>query len=114
MMSPAADDRLRDEVRQLGGLLGEVIRDEGGQALFDHVEAVRQASIAYHRDPTSHPAGRLGKLLTAMALDQAAGVAHSGAISRGTITVPVPIGPPRLTPSASHTTSHAIRTRATG
>lgn len=80
MMSPAADDRLRDEVRQLGGLLGEVIRDEGGQALFDHVEAVRQASIAYHRDPTSHPAGRLEKLLTAMSVDQAAGLAHSFAL----------------------------------
>ena len=32
-MIQAADDRLRDEVRLLGGLLGEVIRDEGGQAL---------------------------------------------------------------------------------
>lgn len=59
MMSPAADDALRDEVRLLGGILGDVIRDEGGEALFDHVEAVRQASIAYHRDPASHPAKRL-------------------------------------------------------
>ncbi|WP_374389770.1 phosphoenolpyruvate carboxylase [Brevundimonas sp.] len=79
-MSPAADDALRDEVRLLGGILGDVIRDEGGEALFDHVEAVRQASIAYHRDPASHPAKRLEKLLTAMSADQAAGLAHGFAL----------------------------------
>lgn len=80
MNNPAADDSLRDEVRLLGGLLGEVIRAEGGQDLFDQVEAVRQASIAYHRDPASHPAKRLEKLLTALPVDQAAGLAHSFAL----------------------------------
>ncbi|GAW41993.1 Phosphoenolpyruvate carboxylase [Brevundimonas sp. SH203] len=80
MMSPAADDALRDEVRLLGGILGDIIRQEGGQALFDHVEAVRQASIAYHRDPASHPGKRLEKLLTAMTVDQAAGLAHGFAL----------------------------------
>jgi len=80
MMTPAADDALREEVRLLGGILGEVIRDEGGEALFDHVEAVRQASIAYHRDPASHPAKRLEKLLAAMSVDQAAGLAHGFAL----------------------------------
>ena len=80
MMSPAADDAMRDEVRLLGGILGEVIRKEGGEALYEHVEAVRQASIAYHRDPASHPAKRLEKLLTAMTVDQAAGLAHSFAL----------------------------------
>ena len=79
-MSPAADDLLREEVRLLGGLLGEVIRDEGGDELFERVEAVRQASVAYHRDPNSHPAGRLQKLLTAMSADQAAGLAHGFAL----------------------------------
>src|SRR5690606_35115621 len=53
-MSPApADDRLREETRLLGGLLGDVIRTEGGQALYDRIEAVRQASVHYHRDPAS-------------------------------------------------------------
>jgi len=79
-MSPAADDALRDEVRLLGGLLGEVIRDEGGQALFDQVEAVRQASIAYHRDPASHPAKRLERLLSELSVEAAAGLAHGFAL----------------------------------
>ena len=46
-------DQLREEVRLLGALLGEVIRDEGGQALYDRIEAVRRASVAYHRDPAT-------------------------------------------------------------
>ena len=76
----AADDRLREEVRLLGGLLGEVIRDEGDQDLYDRIEAVREASVAYHRDPGSHPASRLERLLKALSLDQAVGLAHGFAV----------------------------------
>ncbi|MDP3802793.1 phosphoenolpyruvate carboxylase [Brevundimonas sp.] len=79
-MSPAADDRLRDEVRLLGGLLGEVIRDEGGQGLYDRIEAVRQASVAYHRDSASQDASRLEALLAELSLDDAVGLAHGFAV----------------------------------
>ena len=79
-MSPATDDRMRDEVRLLGGLLGEVIRDEGGQVLYDRVEAVRQASVAYHRDPASKDASRLEALLADLSLDEAVGLAHGFAV----------------------------------
>mgnify|MGYP006201050529 CR=1 FL=1 len=63
-------DRLRDEVRLLGALLGEVIRDEGGQNLYDRIEAVRRASVAYHRDPASDDASELERLLGELSLDQ--------------------------------------------
>ena len=84
-MSPAApslksDDRLREEVRLLGGLLGDVIRDEGGQDLYDRIEAVRQASVAYHRDPASDGSARLEALLKDLSLDQAVGLAHGFAV----------------------------------
>ncbi|WP_427790034.1 phosphoenolpyruvate carboxylase [Brevundimonas diminuta] len=69
-------DRLRAEVRLLGALLGEVIRDEGGQALYDRIEAVRQASVAYHRDPASDDASELERLLGELSLDQAIGLTH--------------------------------------
>ena len=75
-MMQAADDQLRDEVRLLGGLLGEVIRDEGGQDLYDRIEAVRQASVAYHRDAASQDASKLEALLAELSLDQAVGLAH--------------------------------------
>ncbi|MGO4687967.1 phosphoenolpyruvate carboxylase [Brevundimonas sp. 2YAF1] len=75
-MIQAADDAPREEVRLLGALLGEVIRDEGGQALYDRIEAVRQASVAYHRDSASHDASKLEALLKDLSLDQAVGLVH--------------------------------------
>ncbi len=69
-------DRLREEVRLLGALLGEVIRDEGGQVLYDRIEAVRRASVAYHRDPASDDAPELERLLGELSLDQAVGLTH--------------------------------------
>ncbi|MBU2419438.1 MAG: phosphoenolpyruvate carboxylase, partial [Alphaproteobacteria bacterium] len=79
-MIQAADDRLRDEVRLLGGLLGEVIRDEGGQDLYDRIEAVRQASVAWHRDAGPADAARLEQLLGELSLDDAVGLAHGFAV----------------------------------
>ncbi|KPF83367.1 phosphoenolpyruvate carboxylase [Brevundimonas sp. AAP58] len=77
---PAADDRLREEVRLLGGLLGEVIRDEGGQALYDRIEAVRVASVAYHRHPGAKGSAELERLLSELSLDEAVGLAHGFAV----------------------------------
>ncbi|HLZ31699.1 MAG TPA: phosphoenolpyruvate carboxylase [Chloroflexota bacterium] len=38
-------DRLRDDVRLLGELVGDVLREQGGHALFKDVEHIRQAAI---------------------------------------------------------------------
>lgn len=43
---PVKDAELREDVRMLGALVGEVIREQGGDALFDIVERDRQAAIA--------------------------------------------------------------------
>src|SRR6516162_2627244 len=42
---------LRRDVRLLGGLLGEVIRESGGQDLLDDVERLRHTVIAAREDP---------------------------------------------------------------
>lgn len=39
-------DRLRDDVRLLGELVGEVLREQGGEGLFKAVERLRTSSIA--------------------------------------------------------------------
>src|ERR1041385_7274092 len=39
------DAALRDDVHTLGALVGEVIREQGGQSLFQRVEAARIAAI---------------------------------------------------------------------
>jgi phosphoenolpyruvate carboxylase len=75
-----ADDRLREEVRLLGGLLGEVIRAEAGEDLYDRIEAVRQASVAYHRHPGARGSAELERLLSDLSLDQAVGLAHGFAV----------------------------------
>lgn len=52
-LSPASLDDgapLRDDVRLLGRLLGDVVRDQRGEAVFDVVERVRQAAIRFNRD----------------------------------------------------------------
>jgi phosphoenolpyruvate carboxylase len=43
---PLKDAELREDVHMLGTLVGEVIREQGGDALFEAVEADRQAAIA--------------------------------------------------------------------
>src|SRR6187431_3156665 len=43
---PLKDAELREDVHMLGALVGEVIREQGGDALFELVESDRQAAIA--------------------------------------------------------------------
>jgi phosphoenolpyruvate carboxylase len=73
--TPLDKDRpLVDDVRLLGRILGDVIREQDGAATFELVERVRQLAVAYRlrRDAT---AGRaLDKLLTSLSADQTLGV----------------------------------------
>ena len=44
------DRPLRDDIRLLGRILGDTIREQEGEAVFDIVERIRQTSIRFHRD----------------------------------------------------------------
>ncbi len=44
------DQALRDDVRTLGKMVGELISDQGGEELFEFVEAARQRSIRRRED----------------------------------------------------------------
>ena len=46
LVFPAKDADLREDVHMLGALVGDVIREQGGDELFEAVEAARQAAIA--------------------------------------------------------------------
>jgi phosphoenolpyruvate carboxylase len=46
----AEDARLRDDIRLLGRILGDTVRDQEGEDVFDAVERIRQTSIRFHRD----------------------------------------------------------------
>jgi phosphoenolpyruvate carboxylase len=41
---------LRDDIRLLGRILGDTIREQSGQAVFDTVENIRQNSVRFRRD----------------------------------------------------------------
>ena len=53
-LAPADDadkDRpLREDIRLLGRILGDTVREQEGEEVFELVEQIRQASIRFHRD----------------------------------------------------------------
>src|SRR6201991_3773155 len=51
------DARLRNDIRLLGRILGDTVRDQEGPDVFDLVERIRQTSIRFHRD-NDRPARR--------------------------------------------------------
>ena len=60
------DQALKRDVRRLGELVGELVKEQGGEALFDLVEAARRASIA-HREGNTNALEELQTLLSALA-----------------------------------------------
>ena len=68
---------LRADVRLFGDILGRVLAKEEGEAVFRAIEAIRQASVAYHREGTPERAARLDELLQALSLPDALAFAHS-------------------------------------
>ena len=71
---------LRRDVRSLGILLGEVLREQAGEDLFSQVEALRQGTIR-RRDAEAHGHAEEAALHAAAALD----LAHSLAVDRATL-----------------------------
>jgi phosphoenolpyruvate carboxylase len=66
---------LRQDVRLLGELLGDTLRERGGQTLFDTVEQVRNLAKAAHTGDRS--LGDLSRLLGALPVDAAIPLARA-------------------------------------
>jgi len=64
------DQALREDVHRLGELVGELVREQGGEALFDLVEAARRAAIE-RREGNDGALAELRTLLGALALSTA-------------------------------------------
>jgi phosphoenolpyruvate carboxylase len=63
---PAKDVPLRDDIRLLGRILGDTVRAQEGEAVFDLVEHVRQTSIRFHRDDDETARGDLQATLNGL------------------------------------------------
>ncbi|MCK1591031.1 phosphoenolpyruvate carboxylase [Bradyrhizobium sp. 169] len=65
-----ADARLRDDIRLLGRILGDTVRDQEGPELFDLVERIRQTSIRFHRDEDRLARHELEQILDSMSTSE--------------------------------------------
>ncbi|MBR0717450.1 phosphoenolpyruvate carboxylase [Bradyrhizobium liaoningense] len=63
-----ADARLRDDIRLLGRILGDTVRDQEGAETFDLVERIRQTSIRFHRDEDRLARRELEQILDGMSI----------------------------------------------
>ncbi|MGP9811758.1 phosphoenolpyruvate carboxylase [Rhodopseudomonas sp. NSM] len=61
-----AETRLRNDIRLLGRILGDTVRDQEGDAVFDLVEGIRQTSIRFHRDDDKTARRELEAILDGM------------------------------------------------
>ncbi len=65
---------LVEDIRLLGRILGDVIRDQDGDAAFNLIEQIRKLSVAFRRDADPEADRALKKLLTALSGDQTVSV----------------------------------------
>jgi phosphoenolpyruvate carboxylase len=64
------DARLRNDIRLLGRILGDTVRDQEGADVFDLVERIRQTSIRFHRDDDRPARRELEIILDGMSISQ--------------------------------------------
>src|ERR1700726_2598584 len=64
------DVRLRTDIRLLGRILGDTVRDQEGAAVFELVERVRQTSIRFHRDDDRPARHELEVILDGMSISE--------------------------------------------
>jgi phosphoenolpyruvate carboxylase len=64
------DVRLRNDIRLLGRILGDTVRDQEGADVFDLVERIRQTSIRFHRDDDKPARRELELILNSMSTSQ--------------------------------------------
>ena len=61
---------LIDDIRLLGRMLGDVIREQEGSAAFELIEQVRKLSVAFRRDADAEADKALKKLLKSLSADE--------------------------------------------
>ena len=68
---PEKDQPLREDVRTLGALVGEMLAEQQGDKFLQQVEAVRRTAIG-RREQNAGAAAKLDDLLTGMDVAEAA------------------------------------------
>lgn len=64
------DAPLKEDIRLLGRLLGDVIRDQEGKAVYDIVETIRQTAVRFRRESDPQAGTDLDRMLKKLTRDQ--------------------------------------------
>ena len=76
-LDPDPDEALVANIRFLGRILGDVIREQDGQDSFDLIERVRQLSVAYRLKRDAAAGKTLDRLLKNLTVDQTVSVVRA-------------------------------------
>ncbi|WP_429257843.1 phosphoenolpyruvate carboxylase [Paraburkholderia sp. GAS334] len=71
------DQPLFQDIRYLGRLLGDVVREQEGDAVFDVVETIRQTAVRFRREDDSVAAQTLEKKLRTLSPEQTVSVVRA-------------------------------------
>src|SRR5450830_1673820 len=75
--SPDKDAPLKEDIRLLGRLLGDVLREQEGDAVFQVVETIRQTSVRFRREANASAALALDGMLKALSREQTISVVRA-------------------------------------
>ncbi len=70
-------DPLREDIRLLGRMLGDVLREKEGVEIFNIVETIRRTAINFRRDPNSQSDTQLTKILKSLSKEQTIAVVRA-------------------------------------
>ena len=73
-MGQPSEQILRDDIRFLGAILGDTIREQEGTDTFDLIENIRRLSVQYHRNADAQAGKSLAKILKGLTPDKAVSV----------------------------------------
>lgn len=69
-MNADKDSQLKEDIRQLGRILGDTVKSQHGEAVFDLIETVRRNSIRFRREANHDALDDLEALLNNLSSDQ--------------------------------------------
>jgi len=75
--APSKDAPLKDDIRMLGRLLGDVLREQEGAKVFAVVETIRQTAVRFRRDADNQAGTNLDKLLRKLSQEQTISVVRA-------------------------------------
>jgi phosphoenolpyruvate carboxylase len=71
------DAPLKEDIRLLGRMLGNVLREQEGEAVFEVVETIRQTAVRFRRESDAQSGAELNKMLKKLTRDQTISVVRA-------------------------------------